>query len=478
MNIHFIGIGGTAMGSVAVACRALGHTVTGSDSSVYSPMSDVLHHADVHWFEGFDENHITNAAPDLVVIGNAVSRGNVELEFVLDNRLPYTSMADLVGKMLISRNTSIVVAGTHGKTTTACMTAWLLEHAGYEPGFLIGGVPSGHASGCLPIPKRVYDTRAGVFVCEGDEYDTAFFDKRSKFIHYRPTVAIVNNIEFDHADIFRDIEDIALSFDHLLRIVPRNGLILVNSDDPLVMRVANKVHAPVESVGLADTAHWRITDLKLSKTQTSWTLKRNGHNYGTFTTSMNGLHNIRNASMAIASTLFVGLTLQEQQNAMQAFRPPKRRLENIGFFKNNVVIDDFAHHPTAIAATLAALRQQYPEKRIHAVFEPRSNTTTRSFFQHELAECFDGAYSVCIGPLNRPERYKPEERLDTQLLANSLVHRGIKTFSIPVNKGSDPEWGRDVLTWLDSIIRADEGVIVVLSNGNAGGLRSMLIAQS
>lgn len=466
------------MGSVAVACRALGHTVTGSDMSVYSPMSEVLKRADVHWFEGFDEIHIINVAPDLVVIGNAVSRGNVELEFVLDNRIPYTSMAELVGKMLISRNTSLVVAGTHGKTTTACMTSWLLEQAGFEPGFLIGGVPWGHSSGCIPTPQRVHDIRAGVFVCEGDEYDTAFFDKRSKFIHYRPTVAIVNNIEFDHADIFRDIEDIVTSFDHLLRIVPRNGLILVNSDDPLAMRVAAKVNAPVESVGLADTAHWRITDLERSQTESMWTLKRNGQTYGTFKSSMNGLHNIRNASMAVASTSFVGLTLQEQQNALQTFRPPKRRMENIGFFKNNVVIDDFAHHPTAIAATLAALRQQFPEKHIHAVFEPRSNTTTRSFFQRELAECFTGAHSVCIGPLNRPERYRPEERLDTELLANNLEHRGIKTFNIPANKGSDPEWGREVMMWLESIVRADDAVIVVLSNGNAGGVRSMLIAQS
>lgn len=478
MNIHFIGIGGTAMGSAAVACCSLGHTVTGSDISVYSPMSDVLRQSQIHWFEGFDAGRLSEIAPDLVVIGNAVSRGNGELEYVLDNRIPYTSMADLVGKMFIGRNTSVVVAGTHGKTTTACYTAWLLEHAGYEPGFLIGGVPSGHASGCIPVPQRIHETHAGVFVCEGDEYDTAFFDKRSKFIHYRPTVAIINNIEFDHADIFRNIEDIIMSFDHLLRIVPRNGLILVNADDSITMRVASKVYSPVESVGLADSAFWQITGLELTHTESVWTLMRNGHVYGTFSTGMSGLHNVRNASMAIASTSFVGLTLQEQQVALRLFRPPKRRLEKIGFFRNNVVVDDFAHHPTAVTATLAALRQQFPGKQIHAVFEPRSNTTTRAFFQHELSECFDGAYSVCIGPLNRPERYSSDERLDTVLLAKNLEHRGIKTMCVAPNLGADPEWGREALTWLDTIVSANDAVIVVLSNGNAGGLRSMLIAQS
>ncbi|MBU3699381.1 MAG: UDP-N-acetylmuramate:L-alanyl-gamma-D-glutamyl-meso-diaminopimelate ligase [Candidatus Kapabacteria bacterium] len=476
MHIHFTGIGGTAMGSVAVACRMQGHTVTGSDGPVYEPMRSVLDTAGIERRESFDADILMQEQPDLVVIGNAISRGNPELEAVLDRRLEMTSMAELVGRLFISRNTSIVCCGTHGKTTTSSIAAWLLEHAGRSPGFLIGGVPGNFNVGCRPVPEGIHDTHAGVFVSEGDEYDTAFFDKRSKFVHYRPTIAVINNLEFDHADIFDDLEAIVRSFKQLVRIVPSSGVVLVNGDDANAMRAAAGSPTRVETVGLDESATWRIHDVTEQGDETSWGLSYNDTSYGHFTIAMPGLHNVRNATMAIASTYHAGLNAHEQQLAMPAFVPPKRRLEVLGTWQGAHVIDDFAHHPTAIAATIGALRQKYPAARIHVVFEPRSNTTTRNFFQKELADCFQGAFSVCFGPVNRPERYAENERLDTSRLVQDVQQSGAVALSISADRSSDPSWGADVVSFLTSMVSAGD-VVAILSNGNVGGLRQMLVSQ-
>ncbi len=476
MRIHFIGVGGTAMGSVAVACREQGHEVTGSDGPLYPPMSTVLDAAGIERYEGFDAQRLEEVAPDLVVVGNAISRGNAELEEVLDTRRPMTSMAELVGRLFISRNTSIVCCGTHGKTTTSSMTAWLLEHAGRRPGFLIGGVPGNFTQGCRPVPEGIHDTHAGVFVSEGDEYDTAFFDKRSKFVHYRPTIAIINNIEFDHADIFDSTEAIIRSFQHMVRLVPRSGVVLVNADDANALAASANAPCPVERVGRASDATWCMTDITEDGNITSWTILRNGETYGRFSLPMPGEHNIRNATMAIAATAHAGLSVEEQQAALPAFVPPKRRLEEIATWRGCTVIDDFAHHPTAIAATMKALRQRYPKGAIHAVFEPRSNTTTRNFFQHELATCFRGASTVLLGPVNRPERYRAEERLDTERLVNDLTAEGINAHALPSERAADPRWGVDLAEILAA--RVNEGdVIAILSNGDVGGLRALLSAR-
>ncbi len=463
------------MGSVAVACRMQGHTVTGSDGPVYEPMCSVLDEAGIDRRESYDAQALSDSRPDLVVIGNAISRGNPELEFVLDQRWDMTSMADLVGRLFISRNTSIVCCGTHGKTTTSSITAWLLEHAGRSPGFLIGGVPGNFAVGCRPVPSHLHNTYGGVFVSEGDEYDTAFFDKRSKFVHYRPTIAVINNLEFDHADIFDDLESIIRSFRQMVRIVPSSGVVLVNADDPNAMRAAEGCPTRRETVGLAGDATWRIHDLLEQGEQTSWSVDYNGSLYGRFTMAMPGLHNVRNSTMAIASTFHAGLTPQEQQLAMPAFLPPKRRLEVLGVWKGAEIIDDFAHHPTAIAATIAALHQKYPAARIHVVFEPRSNTTTRNFFQKELGECFAGAASVCLGPVNRPERYSESERLDTTLLVEEITRHGVEAFSIDSARAADPSWGIDAMEFLGRRVKSGD-VVAILSNGNVGGLRRMLTA--
>jgi len=461
------------MGSVAVASAAAGHTITGSDTAIYPPMSDVLASAGITWYDGYSAQMLTAQQPDLVVVGNAISRGNPELEHVLDHRLPMTSMAGLVGSSFIDRNTSIVVTGTHGKTTTSSITTWLLDHAQRRPGFLIGGVPGNFDVGCRPVDPALHNTAAGVFVSEGDEYDTAFFDKRSKFVHYRPTIAIINNLEFDHADIFADLASIIKSFEQVVRIVPSSGVVLVNADDANAMAAVQRSYAPVEHVTIGEKGHWRIVDLTLGEAGSTWTLLRNDVHYGSFATSMPGEHSVRNCSMAIAATARLGLTPAEQQAGLDTFRLPKRRLEEIATWHGCTVVDDFAHHPTAIAATMRALQQRYPGRRIVACFEPRSNTTTRAFFQDELAACFDGASAVVIGPVHRPERYAVNDRLDTQRLVSELAKRGITATAIPSHRSEDPAWGADVMAVLQQQASGGD-VIAVLSNGNVGGLRAML----
>lgn len=477
MHLHFVGIGGSAMGSVAVASAAAGHTVTGSDTAVYPPMSDVLRTAGIAWHDGYDADRLAALRPDLVVIGNAISRGNPELEFVLDHRWPMTSMASLVGTTLIDRNASVVIAGTHGKTTTTSITTWLLESAGRRPGFLVGGVPGNFSVGCRPVPPDLHATGDGVFVSEGDEYDTAFFDKRSKFVHYRPTIAVINNIEFDHADIFPDLASILRSFEQLVRIVPSTGVVLVNADDPNAMAAVARSYAPVEHVTTGDRGHWRIADATYADDGSTWTLLHHDLPYGTFRTAMPGEHSVRNCTMAIAATHRCGLTPDEQQHGLDTFLLPKRRLEEIALWRGCTVVDDFAHHPTAIAATMRALQQRYPGRRILTCFEPRSNTTTRNFFQDELAVCFDGAAAVCIGPVHRPERYAVNERLDTDRLVRALTSRSIVAHAIPSPRSEDPTWGTDVVDFLQQHARSGD-VIAILSNGNVGGLRRLLAETS
>ncbi|MCU0329658.1 MAG: Mur ligase family protein [Candidatus Kapabacteria bacterium] len=473
-KIHFIGIGGSAMGSVAVATAKAGYTVTGSDHGIYPPMSTVLEDAGIQWSNGYDAAALLKYEPDLIVVGNAISRGNPELEAVLNHRLPFTSMSAFVGDTLIGRATSIVVTGTHGKTTTTSMASWILDACGRQPGYLIGGVPSGLDGGCRPTMAR--DSVHAVFVSEGDEYDTAFFDKRSKFVHYRPTVAVINNIEFDHADIFASLSDIKRSFQQLVRIVPSSGRILGNADDVNVLDVVHNAPCPVETVGYAEDATWRIVDESYSGGSSKWYLRHGSATKGPFTVAMAGKHNIRNASMALIAAFAVGIPLHDAQHALERFTPPKRRLEHITTWHGRIVVDDFAHHPTAIAATIRALRLQYPKSNLTVVFEPRSNTSTRNIFFSEFRECFDGASTVLFGPINRPERYDAAERLDTEALAADLQKRGISAQALPTSVSGTPDWGSSVIPLLQGAT-APSDVIAILSNGSVGGLREMLIAS-
>lgn len=473
-KLFFIGIGGTAMGAVALACRELGHDVSGSDANVYPPMSDFLAASGIPYYEGFSPANIDSTKPDAIVVGNSVSRGNPELEYCLNERLPLVSMPDVIREHLIARHTSVVITGTHGKTTTSSITAWLLESGERHPGFLIGGIPGNFTQGCRPSPAPTPDNPATYFVSEGDEYDTAFFDKRSKFLLYRPDIGVLNNIEFDHADIFSSLDDIMKSFRLFARLIPQNGLLLVANEDQNCLEIAKTALTRIETFGLRKDAYWRAVDIHFTEHGTSFTLHKNLKIMGRFTTNLSGEHNLKNSLAAVAIAFTSGMTAEQIQTGFDTFKLPKRRLETIGTWHGATVIDDFAHHPTAIHETLKALRQKFPLKRIIACFEPRSNSTTRNIFQHELTQCFDEAHTVVIGALNRPERYQASERLDTEAIANSLQANGKQVLTINAEQGTEANWGKYVYSYLAQIIQPND-VIILLSNGDFGGLRKMLV---
>ena len=465
-RFYFIGIGGTAMGAVAIALARSGATVHGSDQRVYPPMSDALRAAGISWFEGYDENNLEQGDYDVIVAGNAVSRGNPEVEWALDRRRRLTSLPELVRNELIGSGASIVVSGTHGKTTTTSLAAWLLDHAGLQPGFMIGAVPANFNGGCRvpPIP-------GAPFVVEGDEYDSAFFDKRSKFVHYRPDIAIVNAIEFDHADIFNSLDEVKRSFRHMLRLVPRGGLVLARDADANIDAVLDEACCAVERFGFSAHADWRIEMLKSSPLDCEFRLHYGGAPYGEFQLPMAGAHNVANATAAIAAAQRLGVSAERAAAALKQFRPPKRRLELLGVWRGMRVVDDFAHHPTAIRATLNALRDS-TAGRLLAVFEPRSNTTTRNIFQRELASAFDQADLVVIAPLNRPDRYAESERLNLDQLKQDIEARGPRVFVIP--QEAAPDWGVAAQDLLAEHGAAGD-LVAVLSNGAVGGLRQLLI---
>lgn len=475
-KLYFIGIGGTAMGAVACALRAMGAEVTGSDANVYPPMSDFLRAQSIEYFEGYDEERLRRSAPDAVVVGNAVSRGNPELEYALEARIPMFSLPQLAGERLIDRNTSIVVSGTHGKTSTASLTAWLLETAGLAPGFLIGAIPGNFDRGCRPAPTDRHNSSTGYFVTEGDEYDSAFFDKRSKFVHYRPQIAIINNIEFDHADIFASLDDIVRSFRQFVRLIPRNGLLLAAHEDAVVRKVIDQRYTAMQTFGLEAGAYWRAAKVAYGAQGTEFTLLRSGVPAGAFRVAAPGEHNVKNALAAIAVCKRLSIADDVIQQGLDTFRLPKRRLEVVGEISGVTVVDDFAHHPTAIAATLRALRQRYSSRRLIACFEPRSNTTTRNIFQRELETCFDAAAIVALGALNRPDRYAPSDRLDIESLANALRERGKTIVTLDSDSGSAPDWGRSLARSVADLARTGD-VIALLSNGDFGGLRTAMLEE-
>ncbi|MEI8033081.1 MAG: Mur ligase family protein [Chlorobiaceae bacterium] len=466
-SIYFIGIGGTAMASVAVALSREGHAISGSDTQLYPPMSTYLDRHNIRYFSGFSEKNLEHAAADLIVVGNAISRGNLELEYALDHHLELTSMPDLVRTHLIGKNTSVVVAGTHGKTTTTSLVAWLLEHGGLKPGFLVGGIPENFAMGCRPSGR----IEEGFFVSEGDEYDTAFFDKRSKFLLYRPDIAVVNNIEFDHADIFSSLEDIKRSFRLFINLIPRNGTLIVNGDDPVAMEIASKAFCTVERFGITSHSEWHARDIVSGSQTTAFELVYKGNYLGHMEVPLFGNYNIMNALAATAAATHCGLHFDAIAKGMPLFLRPKRRMELVGTFPLNItMIEDFAHHPTAIRVTLEAITQLYSGRRIVTCFEPRSNTTTRNIFQRELSECFGPASVVVMGKVHRPERYRPEECLDTARLKAELQEQGKTVFLADEDLEGYPD---NIVSFLETTIRRDD-VVVVLSNGSFGNLKTLL----
>ncbi|MBI3571267.1 MAG: UDP-N-acetylmuramate:L-alanyl-gamma-D-glutamyl-meso-diaminopimelate ligase [Gammaproteobacteria bacterium] len=410
MRLHILGIGGTFMAGVAILARDLGHSVTGSDAKVYPPMSTQLEAQGITLMEGYDPAHLDTAKPDLVVIGNALSRGNALVEAVLDRGLPYASGAQWVGEQVLSGRWVIAVAGTHGKTTTSSMVAWMLEQAGLQPGFLIGGVPENFG-----VSARLGQNP--FFIIEADEYDTAFFDKRSKFVHYRARTAILNNLEYDHADIFPDLAAIQQQLHHFVRIVPPSGLIVANATDPaLTQTLAMGCWTPVERFN--DTRGWTATLLTpdASRFEVAWT----GAPQGEASWGLAGEHNMHNALAAVAAARHAGVPPAQALAALASFRNVKRRLEVRGVVNGVTVYDDFAHHPTAIAATLAALRARVGNGRILAVLEPRSNTMKLGVHRDTLGPSLTAADRVYL--------YRPHDlgwdlsRVTQQLNAHAQTH--------------------------------------------------------
>ena len=458
-HIHFSGICGTAMGAVASAMARKGYSITGSDENVYPPMSTFLQEEGIRIFQGYKPENIP-AETDLVVIGNAMSRGNAEVEAVLQRGMRYMSLPEAMKEFFLWGKQNYVVTGTHGKTTTTSMLTWLMEANGLNPGFMIGGIARNLKRG-----GRLTDSP--FCVLEGDEYDTAFFDKRSKFLHYLPKLVIINNIEMDHADIYANVEEIKLSFKRLLRVVPQDGIVFLNADCPNCREVHEHARAEladcvrIVSVGMGETADRRITEVELRPEGCSFTIC--GELY---TIPMVGEFNVRNAAMATCAALFAGLTPEQIRSAFLSFEGVARRQEVRGTVNGVTVIDDFAHHPTAISQAMKALRQRYPEGRLWVLFDPRSNTMIRNLFQHELAQALSAADSVALPPVENYKKLKPNERLDVSALCSEIRDKGAECY-----QGSSVD---DLVAHVVGRSRPGD-VLLVMSNGGFGGIHHKLL---
>ena len=472
MRVFFIGICGTAMGNAAVLLKKMGHEVAGSDAGVYPPMSDVLVNAGIDLIEGFSADEMTNWEPDRIVVGNAVSRGNPQVEKLLNERkLPFVSLPQLIGEDLIKKRPSIVVAGTHGKTTTTALAAYSLKASGLAPGYLIGGVPldlpSGNELGNVSAP----------FVIEGDEYDSAFFDKRSKFIHYRPRILILNNLEFDHGDIFRDLEDISRSFSHLLRIVPGNGFVLRNGDDPNLLRLPRSPWTNVFSVGIKPSNDLMINNFKEDNKGSQFSLLWRGQTVRQISWDMPGLFNARNLAMA---TLASALVQSLGKNISEVYDNPfsgvdeidygvckgvKRRQEILLDQEDLTVLSDFAHHPTAIAGALESMRSRWPERKIFACFEPRSNTAVTNIFQERFADSLSSADHTLIGQVHRAERIPQNQRIQPDEMVKYIEEQGKSANAFLTN--------HELGNFLRQIIndpKKEKALVVFFSNGSFDGV--------
>ena len=376
-HVHLIGIGGTGMTALAGLLHLAGSRVTGSDRELYPPTSTILDGLGLEVSSGFDAANL-DPAPDLVVVGNAISRGNPEVEQMLDRRLEYTSMPRLLSERFLSQRHSIVVAGTHGKTTTASLLAWVLAHSGRDPGFLIGGAPLNFS-----LPFRL--GTGGTFVIEGDEYDTAFFDKGPKFMHYRPDTVLLGTVEFDHADIYEDLGQVKTAFRRLVNLIPRRGLLVRHEESAEACAVSDRALCRVEGYGGGEGI-WRYVDVVGTDAGTGFTVLRDGRTFADIELPMDGAYNVRNAVAVIAAAHEQGLTAAEIASGLATFEGVRRRMEPRGEKAGVKVLDDFAHHPTAIAETLQAVRRRYPDSRVHAIVEPRSWSMRRNVFQERLAD--------------------------------------------------------------------------------------------
>ncbi len=465
-HFHLIGVCGTAMGSLAGMLKTQGHRVTGSDKAFYPPMGDELKRLGIETYEGFDPAHL-ETAPDLIVIGNATSRGNAEIEYALDHKLRCASMPEVIREQFIRGKHSTVVAGTHGKTTTTSLMAWTMEVGGLDPSFLVGGVAENFGA-------SFKITNSNHFVIEGDEYDTAYWDKGPKFLHYLPDLCILNNIEYDHADIYPSLDAVKKVFRLLVNLIPAGGRLIAGWDSPVVREIIEKpiapqgVWCPVESFGVEHPdAKWTAREIEFLPDVTRFRALREGREWLDVQTPLAGMFNIRNCLAVIASAEALGIERAAVAEALATFKSVKRRMQVRGEINGVTVIDDFAHHPTAIRETLLAVQQKYPDKRIVAVFEPRSWTTRKKVFQKVYPQSFAPADYVIIASLFESFRVAAEEQLSVDELIEDLRSAGKEAFSI---EGADA-----IIEHLSPELRPDD-VVVIMSNGGFGGIHEKLLA--
>lgn len=470
-HFHLIGVCGTAMGSLAGMLKTQGHRVTGSDKAFYPPMGDELKRLGIETYEGFDAANLQPTpdlpVPDLVVVGNATSRGNPEIEFALDNKLRCASMPEVIREQFIRGKHSTVVTGTHGKTTTTSLMAWVMEVGGLDPSFLVGGVAENFGASFKV-------TGSNHFAIEGDEYDTAYWDKGPKFLHYLPDLVILNNIEYDHADIYPSLDAIKKVFRLMVNLIPAGGRLIAGWDSPVVREIVKEpiapqgVWCPVESFGVEHPdAKWTAREIEFLPDVTKFRALREGREWMDVQTPLAGMFNVRNCLAVIAAAETLGLDRKAVAEALATFKSVKRRMQVRGVINGVTVIDDFAHHPTAIRETLLGVQQKYPDRRIIAIFEPRSWTTRKKVFQKVYPLSFAPADYVVIAPLFESFRVAAEEQLSVDELIEDLRLAGKEAFSI---EGADA-----IVEHLAPQLRPDD-VVVVMSNGGFGGIHEKLLA--
>ncbi len=458
-RVHLLGIGGAAMAPLAGMLAERGFLVTGSDAAVYPPASTLLAALGIGWQEGYREENL-RPAPDWLIVGNAISRGNPELEFALDQKIPYLSLPDVLREVFLPGHTRIVVAGTHGKTTTTAMLAWIFHVAGRRPDFLAGGV-------IADFEDRSYGLEGGEeFILEGDEYDSAYFDKAPKFLHYRPDLLVITSIEFDHADIYPDLASIELQFRRLVNLIPRSGRIVAWGESETVRRAVAKAFCPVETYGLGPGCDWIAGDLEFVEGAMHFRAAHRGAEAARARMSLSGRHNVLNALAAIAIARARGIEREAIEAALASFRGARRRMELRGQPGGILIVDDFAHHPSAIRETLAAARMRWPGRRLVAAFEPRSNTMCRRAAEPALADALAAADLALLGPVHRPHLLKDDDRLSPERVVRDLEDRGCaaRAFSS----------GEAIAAFLAGECRAGD-LVVVMSNGSFDHLCDRLL---
>jgi UDP-N-acetylmuramate: L-alanyl-gamma-D-glutamyl-meso-diaminopimelate ligase len=453
-----MGICGTGMASLAGILKEKGYRVTGSDQNVYPPMSNFLAALSIPVMEGYSPDNLY-PGPDLVIVGNVITKDNQEALELSRLALPYLSFPQALKHFAFKDKSTIVISGTHGKTTTSALVSWVLEKAGMDPGFMIGGIP-------LDFKKNFKLGKGQYFVIEGDEYDTAFFDKGPKFLHYSPWVTILTSIEFDHADIYRDLNHVTENFRKLIDLMPQKGLLIANGDDPVITTEITRARCPVSTYGLSTNTMWKAIDITVQEDFTRLKVLKAGKDYITLYTSLYGRHNISNLLSVIVLADFLEIPIPILSEAIRSFGGVKRRQEIIGEKRGILVLDDFAHHPTAVKETIRAVKEKYKGRRLIAVFEPRSNSSRRNIFQEQYASSFENADMIMVPEPPMTEKIPPKERFSSKRLAADLEKRDLTAFSFP-----------NTDTLLKALVKETRSgdVVLIMSNGGFDDIHNRLL---